>query len=153
MKSNNKQKPRDTVSSIPNSCSPFSLRLRKIDSNFSKSANKDPHHFDNHKNQVNILEKNREKRKKPLENFGDYFQGSGKKEVTKLMRAILINWMGEVAENFYFKRITLHIAVAYLDKYLYLTKADINRSQFQLLGITCLFLASKFEVCYLLRNI
>lgn len=86
--------------------------------------------------------------KKKDDNFGDYFKGNNvtKKEVTKLMRAILINWMGEVAENFYFKRGTLHLAVSYLDKYLYLTSVQINRQKFQLLGIVAMFIASKFEV-------
>lgn len=89
-----------------------------------------------------------------IENFGDYFlEKGGNKEVTKLMRAILINWMGEVAESFYFKRVTLHLAVNYLDKYLYLTKVKINRQQFQLLGIVSLFLASKFEVSSSLLNL
>ena len=91
---------------------------------------------------------------KDHDSIGDYFNDfkSNGTQVTRLMRAILVNWMGEVAEHFYLKRLTLHLAVGYLDKYLCYSEIRVNRQNFQLLGISCLYLASKFEVSKKKRN-
>jgi cyclin A len=55
---------------------------------------------------------------------------SSRQKISPQMRAILINWMGEVAEHFFMKRITLHLAVAYLDRYLFVIRVDANKSDF-----------------------
>lgn len=62
------------------------------------------------------------------------------------MRAILIDWLIDVHMKFKLTTETLFLAVYILDRYL--TKNQINREKFQLLGITCLFLASKYEDIY-----
>ena len=62
------------------------------------------------------------------------------------MRAILIDWLIDVHMKFKLASETLFLAVNILDRYL--VKNQIPREKFQLLGISCLFLASKFEDIY-----
>jgi len=62
------------------------------------------------------------------------------------MRAILIDWIIDVHMKFKLANETLFLTVNILDRYL--SKNHIAREKFQLLGISCLFLASKFEDIY-----
>jgi len=64
------------------------------------------------------------------------------------MRAILVDWLIEVSEVYKLHRETLYLSVDFLDRYLSHAKADLARSQLQLVGITCLFIASKIEEIY-----
>ncbi|XP_046853888.1 G2/mitotic-specific cyclin-B3-like isoform X1 [Xenia sp. Carnegie-2017] len=59
------------------------------------------------------------------------------------MRAILVDWLVEVQENFELYHETLYLAVKIVDHYL--EKNDIERDQLQLLGATAVFLACKIE--------
>ena len=63
------------------------------------------------------------------------------------MRAVLLDWMAEVCEEYRVHRETYHISVNYVDRFL--TKFhSLPRDKLQLLGIVALFVASKFEVCF-----
>lgn len=62
------------------------------------------------------------------------------------MRAILIDWVIDVHLKFKLTAETLFLGVSVLDRYL--SKHQISREKFQLLGISCLFLASKYEDIY-----
>ena len=66
-------------------------------------------------------------------------------EINWLMRAILIDWMIEVAEEFGMKRTTLYSSVSYVDRYLS-SVPTVNKSQLQLIGTTALLVAYKMEV-------
>lgn len=70
---------------------------------------------------------------------------SNQTEVTATMRAILVDWMSEVQQNFELNHETLYLAVKLID--IYLAKTNIVKDQLQLLGATALSIASKFEVC------
>ncbi|XP_037538740.1 G2/mitotic-specific cyclin-B3 [Nematolebias whitei] len=59
------------------------------------------------------------------------------------MRAILIDWLVEVQENFELYHETLYMAVKMTDHYL--SKTPIQRELLQLVGSTAMLLASKFE--------
>jgi hypothetical protein len=59
------------------------------------------------------------------------------------MRNILIDWLIDVHSSFSLSQRTLHLAYKYLDSYLCLKEA--SRSDLQLIGITCLWMASKYE--------
>lgn len=59
------------------------------------------------------------------------------------MRAILIDWLVEVQENFELFHETLYLAVKMTDHYL--SKAPIHRQMLQLVGSTAMLIASKFE--------
>lgn len=63
------------------------------------------------------------------------------------MRAILLDWLIEVCEVYKLHRETYFLTVDYLDRYLS-TKENISKNQLQLIGITCLFIASKVEEIY-----
>lgn len=66
--------------------------------------------------------------------------------ITPHMRATLFDWLADVAQEFILKRQTVHFAFNYIDRYL--SKAvdpPVKRSQFQLVGITALWIASKVE--------
>jgi Cyclin, N-terminal domain len=58
------------------------------------------------------------------------------------MRAILLDWLIEVCEVYKRHRETYFLTVDYLDRYLS-AKQNISKNQLQLIGITCLFIASK----------
>lgn len=62
------------------------------------------------------------------------------------MRAILIDWLVEVHMKFRLVPETLHLAVNIVDRYL--ATVEIPRETLQLVGVTALFLASKYEEIY-----
>ncbi|XP_031159993.1 G2/mitotic-specific cyclin-B3 isoform X2 [Sander lucioperca] len=59
------------------------------------------------------------------------------------MRAILIDWLVEVQENFELYHETLYLAVKMADHYL--SKTPVHRELLQLVGSTAMLIASKFE--------
>ncbi|XP_032993550.1 G2/mitotic-specific cyclin-B3 [Lacerta agilis] len=64
-------------------------------------------------------------------------------DITTEMRAILVNWMVEVQENFELNHETLYLAVKLLDHFL--AKEIVIRETLQLIGSTAIIIASKFE--------
>lgn len=66
------------------------------------------------------------------------------------MRAILLDWLIEVCEVYKLHRETYYLTVDYLDRYL-TAKQNISKNQLQLIGITCLFIASKVSYSKFLK--
>lgn len=66
------------------------------------------------------------------------------KEITETMRAILVDWLVEVQEEFELNHETLYQAIKIIDHYLMIRK--ISKVNFQLLGITAMFISAKIEV-------
>jgi len=66
--------------------------------------------------------------------------------LTTTMRAILIDWLVEVHMKFRLVPETLYLGVNILDRYLSLVQID--RAQLQLVGVTSLFIACKYEEIY-----
>ncbi|XP_015687973.1 G2/mitotic-specific cyclin-B3 [Protobothrops mucrosquamatus] len=64
-------------------------------------------------------------------------------DITMDMRAILVDWMVEVQENFELTHETLYLAVKLMDHYL--VKVGAMRDKLQLIGSTAILIASKFE--------
>ncbi|CAI2370813.1 unnamed protein product [Moneuplotes crassus] len=60
------------------------------------------------------------------------------------MRALLLDWMIEVSSEFNLQRETMYLAVNYLDRYIG-GVLNIQRTDFQLVGTTALYLACKME--------
>jgi len=56
------------------------------------------------------------------------------------MRSILVEWLVEVAEEYNLTLNTLHLTVSFVDRFL--ARAKIARSSLQLLGVTCMLIAS-----------
>ncbi|PIN15384.1 G2/Mitotic-specific cyclin A [Handroanthus impetiginosus] len=64
-------------------------------------------------------------------------------DVTANMRGVLIDWLIEVAEEYKLLPETLFLTVSYIDRYL--STNAINRQRLQLLGVSSMFIASKYE--------
>ncbi|XP_029299540.1 G1/S-specific cyclin-E2-like isoform X2 [Cottoperca gobio] len=60
------------------------------------------------------------------------------------MRSILLDWLMEVSEAYSLHRQTFYLAQDYFDRFM-LTQNNIEKGMLQLIGITCLFIASKME--------
>lgn len=67
-------------------------------------------------------------------------------EINESMRAILIDWLVSVHRCFRLVPDTLYLCVHILDKYL--SVRSVSRADFQLLGVTALMLAMKYEEEY-----
>lgn len=65
-------------------------------------------------------------------------------EITPDMRKVLVNWLHEVSTEFLLKGETLFLTVQFLDRFLS-RYMRIERAKFQLVGVTCLFIAGKYE--------
>nr|CAH7752675.1 unnamed protein product [Callosobruchus chinensis] len=63
------------------------------------------------------------------------------------MRTILLDWVMEVCEVYRLRRVTYYLSVDYFDRFLSI-RPDVPKNQLQLVGVTCLFLASKLEEVY-----
>lgn len=68
----------------------------------------------------------------------------GQAEVYAKMRAVLIDWINEVHSQFRLVAETFQLTVAIIDRYLQIVK-DTKRSHLQLVGVTALFIAAKYE--------
>ena len=67
-------------------------------------------------------------------------------DINEKMRAILVDWLVEVHLKFKLMPETLYLTVNLIDRYL--EKEKIKRSQLQLVGVTAMFIASKYEEIY-----
>ena len=71
-------------------------------------------------------------------------------DIKESMRCILIDWLISLQNKFFFNIKTLFLTVNLIDRYL--SKKPILRTRFQLLGVTALFIASKYEEMFM-KNI
>ncbi|KAF5204856.1 Cyclin-a2-1 [Thalictrum thalictroides] len=71
------------------------------------------------------------------------FMESLQRDITKSMRGILIDWLVEVSEEYRLTSDTLYLTVYLIDRFL--SQNFIERQRLQLLGITCMLIASKYE--------
>jgi cyclin A len=62
------------------------------------------------------------------------------KDINTSMRAILVDWLVEVSEEYKLASETLHLTINYVDRFL--AKHPILRGNLQLLGIVCMLIAS-----------
>lgn len=64
-------------------------------------------------------------------------------EITPLMRMILVDWLVEVHKKFVLVPDTLYLTITIIDRYL--SRVRLAKSRLQLLGVTALLIASKYE--------
>ncbi|CAN6304337.1 unnamed protein product [Urochloa humidicola] len=64
-------------------------------------------------------------------------------DVTPNMRSILVDWLVEVAEEYKLVSDTLYLTVSYIDRFL--SDKALNRQRLQLLGVSAMLIASKYE--------
>lgn len=67
-------------------------------------------------------------------------------DITNSMRAILVDWLVEVGEEYKLQNETLYLAVNYIDRFL--SSMSVLRGKLQLVGTAAMLLASKFEEIY-----
>ncbi|KAG8375513.1 hypothetical protein BUALT_Bualt10G0107600 [Buddleja alternifolia] len=65
------------------------------------------------------------------------------RDITQGMRGILIDWLVEVSEEYRLVPDTLYLTVNLIDRYL--SENYIEKQKLQLLGVTCMLIASKYE--------
>lgn len=73
----------------------------------------------------------------------NYMQGL---EITGHMRALLIDWLVQVHSRFQLLQETLYLTVAILDRFLQVQ--PVSRRKLQLVGVTAMLLACKYEEMY-----
>ncbi|XP_009346867.2 cyclin-A3-1-like [Pyrus x bretschneideri] len=71
------------------------------------------------------------------------YMGRVQNDISPKMRGILVDWLVEVAEEYKLVTDTLYLTVSYLDRYL--SSYAVSRSKLQLLGVSCMIVASKYE--------
>ena len=72
-------------------------------------------------------------------------------EITPNLRSRMIDWMIEVLTNFKCNDLTFFLSVRIMDRYCKNANSPIPIADLHLLGVTAMFLASKFEDIYPLR--
>ncbi|XP_028775071.1 cyclin-A1-1-like [Neltuma alba] len=80
-----------------------------------------------------------EGKKRPSTDFMERIQ----KDINSNMRAILVDWLVEVAEEYRLVPDTLYLTVNYIDRYL--SGNVMSRQKLQLLGVACMMIAAKYE--------
>jgi len=76
------------------------------------------------------------------EELQDYFENL-QIEIKPRMRKIVTDWMLEVCEDSQCQPEVFYLSINYLDRFL--SKVNIQKSQFQLVASVCVFIASKFS--------
>ena len=76
----------------------------------------------------------------------DYFERI-QPDISTMMRAILLDWMMEVCNEFTLKRETFYYAVNYVDRFLS-AHPNVKKEELQLVGVTAMFIAAKMEEVY-----
>ncbi|XP_018419735.1 PREDICTED: G2/mitotic-specific cyclin-B2 [Nanorana parkeri] len=67
-------------------------------------------------------------------------------EVNERMRGILVDWLVQVNSRFQLLQETLYMGIAIMDRFLQVQ--PVSRGKLQLVGVTSLFVASKYEEMY-----
>lgn len=80
-----------------------------------------------------------EKKRRPSTDYMEVVQ----QDISTSMRGILIDWLVEVAEEYKLVPETLFLTVSYIDRYL--SRNVTVRQRLQLVGISCMLIASKHE--------
>lgn len=83
-----------------------------------------------------------ERLRRPNSAYLEAFQN----DMNSKMRAILVDWLVEVAEEYKLCADTLYLTVNYLDRFL--SRHIVQRSQLQLVGVACMWVAAKYEEIY-----
>ena len=104
--------------------------------------NKNPQMVDEYFDDIYKYLKSIENSDLPKENYMKDVQ----KDINEKMRKILLDWLIDVHAKFNLLPETLFLTISIIDRYL--SKKSINRKYLQLLGVTAMFLCSKYEDIY-----
>jgi hypothetical protein len=129
-----------------------SASVKKIKKKIFISAPSNPSWFErNSLHQSYLLDIVSNLRKKEIEQKDTYslnYFSTIQKDITPKMRSMLMNWLYKFSLRFEtdFNPITYVLCIKILDTYL--SKVNINRKNFQQIGLTCLWIASKYNEVY-----
>lgn len=77
---------------------------------------------------------------------GTTYMESVQTDINPAMRSILVDWLVEVGQEYKLSSDTLFLSVGYVDRFLSL--CDVRRNKLQLIGVTAMLVASKYEEIY-----
>lgn len=80
-----------------------------------------------------------EENRRPMVDYIEKIQ----KELTAIMRGVLVDWLVEVAEEYKLLSDTLHLSISCIDRALSII--PVSTSKIQLLGVSSMLIASKYE--------
>ena len=83
---------------------------------------------------MEIIQK--EVKRRPIADYIEKVQ----KDVSVNMRAILVDWLVEVAEEYKLLPYSLYLTISYIDRYLSVNV--LNRQRLQLLGVSSMLIAA-----------
>jgi Cyclin, N-terminal domain len=75
--------------------------------------------------------------------FPDLLAFTRQSETNEYMRSVLLDWIMELCSKFYLKRETYYLTVSHIDRLL--SSINISKQEFQLIGISALYLSCKSE--------
>ncbi|XP_055335123.1 G2/mitotic-specific cyclin-B-like isoform X2 [Paramacrobiotus metropolitanus] len=75
----------------------------------------------------------------------DYMDGMS---VNPRMRTILVDWIVSVTHKFKMCQDTLFLSLNIVDRFLSIPEIDVTKDELQLIGVTAMFVAGKFEEVY-----
>lgn len=73
---------------------------------------------------------------------------AGQTEILPKMRSVLIDWLVGVHLQFHLLQETLYTTVAILDRFLQVDIANVTRKKLQLVGVSAMLIAAKYEEIY-----
>ncbi|KEH35765.1 putative cyclin [Medicago truncatula] len=80
-----------------------------------------------------------QKKRRPMVGYLENVQ----RGISSNMRGTLVDWLVEVADEYKLLPETLHLSVSYIDRFLSIE--PVSRSKLQLLGVSSMLIASKYE--------
>ncbi|MCQ2816926.1 MAG: hypothetical protein MJ252_06650 [archaeon] len=119
-----------------------SIEIKEISPLKEKSPLKNPQLCEEYKDDIWETIKSEENKFLPNPNYMQKIQT----DITERMRLILLDWILEVHLKFRLRPETYYLCINIIDRYLSLK--SINRQYLQLLGVTALFIACKYEEIY-----
>ncbi|KAF3794286.1 putative cyclin-A3-1 [Nymphaea thermarum] len=117
---------------------------RKAGKSRTRDDNADPHDDDPqmcrpYASDIYEFLRSSEVKRRPSSNYMESVQN----DITANMRSILVDWLVEVAEEYKLVADTLYLTISYVDRFL--SANALNRQKLQLLGVSCMLIASKYE--------
>nr|P13952.1 RecName: Full=G2/mitotic-specific cyclin-B [Spisula solidissima]CAA33513.1 unnamed protein product [Spisula solidissima] len=128
--------PMDISENVPESFSRVLLNVQNIDANDKENPQLVSEYVNDIYDYMRDLEGKYPIRHNYLEN----------QEITGKMRAILIDWLCQVHHRFHLLQETLYLTVAIIDRLL--QESPVPRNKLQLVGVTSMLIASKYEEMY-----
>ena len=135
-----------------NDCNKNKIRINRKSSLFSSKIanlplnetiiNSNPQMVDDYFDEIYKYLKSIENSDLPKENYMKTVQ----KDINEKMRKILLDWLIDVHAKFKLSTETLFLTINIIDRYL--SKKSIHRKYLQLLGVTSMLIASKYEDIY-----